>query len=1164
MSQLTRKLPNSRRRIFTAFTLIFSLLNLGFANSSAHANSACTYPNFDGCTLANMTFENKDFSGASFRGANLIGARFKNTKLDNAQFGSSASPITKLNSASFENVSLGGAVFENVTLADVRSSGIDGEAMFPENWVIANGYIVGPKAHLEGANLDNTDLSGLDLREIFAPSASFVGANLSSVHFLNASLNGANFNGANLRETYFVGSNLYLADFGTAELDNTIFGVGNIGDAKLGQAQIKSISSSGLLGVPASLPDGWLFRAGCIIGPNARIVRNCDLSEQDLSGLRSGTVEMDQGFAERLPKGWTLVNASLNSRGKFDGYLIGPGADLQQADLSSFDLKRVTSGPYRGNPTMPQAWQFRNGYFIGPGVNLESVDLASKNMTGASLRSASLRKADLSSSDFRGASIVGANLDYADLSNARFDDVWLQNSDLSNSKLDNTNLSQARLDGMRACSIQGVPVLPEGYSVISGNIVGPNLSLVYCDFRNANFNGVNLSYADLSNANLAGADLSGANLTGVRAAGGLSGDKAPKALPPGWQIVNSVLVGPHADLTDRLLNANLGNLDLSSAVLKGAQIRDSSGMVKLPKTWRIFNGVGVGPGADLSGAELNGANLSEVDLRGVKGRLSTKTKTLTLPVGWQLKQGYLIGPGADLTGAYLNGADLSSVDLRGIKGTLKEHENITLPAGWKIWKGTIFGKYADLSNQRIGNADLTGIDMSQATLTGARLTGVIGKPILPNVYTVVDGVLVGPGVNLSDITWIKSSLTNTSLEGATLSGFSIAPELTTGVSLFNALTTDRDISHSFGQGWSVQTDGTIVGSFSASPTPTLSGLAKVGETLRVVPGSWPTGVTFTYQWLRNGGEVTGASQATYPLSAADFDKQISVVLTASKPGYLTISKSSAVTRIEAASLVLAPNPDVSGVSQVGQTLTSKPGTWDNGVNLTYQWLRDGALIPGETKNSLRLTGEDNGKQISVEVTGTKPGYVTVKRTSASVKVEPGVQTLTPTPTISGINKVGQTLTVKPGTMDSGVTVAYQWLLDGQPIAGATNVRFMLGASDLGKQIAVEVTSFKSGFVTVTKPSTALLVEAGTMAATTPKISGTAKVGVTLKASSSSWVKGSKVTYKWLVNGAAIKGATSSSLKLTAAMKGKKITVAVTQTAPGYKTLSKTSAALTVK
>jgi hypothetical protein len=30
------------------------------------------------------------------------------------------------------------------------------------------------------------------------------------------------------------------------------------------------------------------------------------------------------------------------------------------------------------------------------------------------------------------------------------------------------------------------------------------------------------------------------------------------------------------------------------------------------------------------------------------------------------------------------------------------------------------------------------------------------------------------------------------------------------------------------------------------------------------------------------------------------------------------------------------------------------------------------------------------------------------------------------------------------------------------------------------------------------------------------------------------------------------------------MKGKKITVVVTQTAPGYKTLSKTSAALTVK
>jgi uncharacterized protein YjbI with pentapeptide repeats len=965
----------------------------------------------------------------------------------------------------FDGCDLHGLVFEKVDLTGASFIGAN-----------LSGASFRNSAILENAKFDGVDLRETELREIFAPGASFVGANLSGVYLLNASLNRANFSGAELNETYFVGSNLYLADFGTAKIDNTIFEAGELGNAKFGQAQIKSIYSQGRVsGVPSSLPAGWLFRAGCFIGPNATTGQNCDFSDQDLSGVRSGPVEMAWGWALRLPKRWTLAGDRLNNRGMVDGYLIGPGADLQQEDLSGFDLTQVSSGPYLGNPTMPRAWQFRNGYFIGPGVNLESADFSSKNMTGASLRGALLRKANLSSSDFRGASVVGATFREADLSNARFDDVWLQKSDLSNTKLENTNLSKARLDGMRACSIQGVPTLPKGYSVISGNIVGPNLNLAYCDLRNANLNGVDLSYADLSNANLAGADLSGANLTGVKAAGGLSGDKAPRALPPGWQIVNSVLVGPHADLTDRLLNANLGNLDLSSAVLQGAQIRDSSGLVNLPKTWRIINGVGVGPGANLSGAELNGADLSEIDLRGVRGRLSTKTKTLTLPVGWHLKQGYLIGPGADLTGAYLNGADLSLVDLRGIKGTLKEYANITLPAGWKVWKGTIFGKQADISNQRIDNADLTGVDLSGATLTGAQLLGITGKPILPIGYRVVDGVLVGPGVNLSDVTWIKSSLSKTSLEGATLSGFSIAPELTTGVPLFNALTTDRDISHSFGQGWSVQTDGTIVGSFSASPTPTLSGLAKVGETLRAVPGSWTAGVSFTYQWLRDGGEITGASEATYRLSAADLDKQISVVLTASKPGYLTLSKTSAVTRIEAASLVLSPTPTVSGVSQVGQTLTSAPGTWDSGVNLTYQWLRDGAPISGESKNSLKLTAEDNGKQISFEVTGAKPGYVTVKKTSTTVKIE-----------------------------------------------------------------------------------------AGTMAAATPKITGTAKVGLTLKVSASSWIKGSKVTYKWLANGVAIKSATGSSLKLTSAMKGKKITVVVTQTANGYKTLSKTSSGVTVK
>ena len=54
---------------------------------------------------------------------------------------------------------------------------------------------------------------------------------------------------------------------------------------------------------------------------------------------------------------------------------------------------------------------------------------------------------------------------------------------------------------------------------------------------------------------------------------------------------------------------------------------------------------------DLSGVDLSGATLSNVKSGGITGDGST-----TLPTNWQLIDGYLIGPGADLSGANLTGA----------------------------------------------------------------------------------------------------------------------------------------------------------------------------------------------------------------------------------------------------------------------------------------------------------------------------------------------------------------------------------------------------------------------------------------------------------------------------------------------------------------------------
>lgn len=77
----------------------------------------------------------------------------------------------------------------------------------------------------------------------------------------------------------------------------------------------------------------------------------------------------------------------------------------------------------------------------------------------------------------------------------------------------------------------------------------------------------------------------------------------------------------------------------------------------------------------------------------------------------------------------------------------------------------------------------------------------------------------------------------------------------------------------------------------------------------------------------------------------------------------------------------------------------------------------------------------------------------------------------------------------------------------------------------------------------------------------PKITGTAKVGSSLTASAGSWtVTGATYAYQWLADGATLSGATSSTLALTNALKGKKISVRVTASKLGHASTAAVSSA----
>jgi|GEM_PF-825476 len=343
-------------------------------------------------------------------------------------------------------------------------------------------------------------------------------------------------------------------------------------------------------------------------------------------------------------------------------------------------------------------------------------------------------------------------------------------------------------------------------------------------------------------------------------------------------------------------------------------------------------------------------------------------------------------------------------------------------------------------------------------------------------------------------------------------------------------------------------------------TAAITGSARVGQKLEATTVGWATGTAFTYAWQRGGAAITGATNASYTATPADLGKKLTVVVTGALTGHDTVTATSAAVTVAAGTLTTA-TPKVSGTVAVGQKLTATAGTWTTGTKLAFQWKRNGATIAGATASSYTLTPTDLGRTITVTVTGSLTGYTTAAKTSTATGAVKAAALKTATPTISGTVAVGRTLTAKAGTWTSGATLSYQWKRSGKTISGATRSTYALTTSDKGKAITVTVTGKKAGYATtsVTSKATAA-VKAGTLTKATPKISGTAKVGKTLKVKAGTWTTGTTLTYRWYANGKAISGKTGTSLTLTSSLGGKKITVTVTGKKSGYTTAATSSKA----
>jgi hypothetical protein len=200
--------------------------------------------------------------------------------------------------------------------------------------------------------------------------------------------------------------------------------------------------------------------------------------------------------------------------------------------------------------------------------------------------------------------------------------------------------------------------------------------------------------------------------------------------------------------------------------------------------------------------------------------------------------------------------------------------------------------------------------------------------------------------------------------------------------------------------------------------PTITGTARVGETLNAQNGTWSNNPTaFQYQWQRCNASgascvnVPGAVQKTYLLTSADSGRTMRVRVTG-------INAEGAVNARSAPTAVVTPSaaprnttrPSITGDPEVGQELTAEDGAWTNApTSFGYQWQRcdvdtiSCVAVSGATGKTYGVRAADVGFRLRVEVTARNANGAGSAVSSPSGIVVPSVPVTNARPTVTLIS-----------------------------------------------------------------------------------------------------------------------------------------------------------------
>jgi len=279
----------------------------------------------------------------------------------------------------------------------------------------------------------------------------------------------------------------------------------------------------------------------------------------------------------------------------------------------------------------------------------------------------------------------------------------------------------------------------------------------------------------------------------------------------------------------------------------------------------------------------------------------------------------------------------------------------------------------------------------------------------------------------------------------------------------------------------------------------------------------------SYQWMKNGENITGAIENRYTIPATSTEDEGSYSVTVSNKCGSVESEIATLTINSAPSIQVQPSSQEVCIDSVVTFNAAATGT----EPLSYQWMKNGENITGAIENSYSIPG------VSAEYEGSYSVMVSNKCGSVESKI--ATLTINSAPSIQVQPSSQEVCIDSAATFNAAATgtepLSYQWMKNGENITGATEKSYDIPIASIGDAGSYSVMvsnlcgSVESDIATLTVNSV-------------PAIQAQPDSQEVCVGSAVSFNAAANVTdpgsYHWMKNGQAVMGATENSYNIPSA------------------------------